>query len=68
MNIAIKLCFLQKNKKPKNLRELLRNRAFSIPTIWLFAVGIYLILGFVFDLWHPGWIVFLLAVIPTILL
>ena len=26
--------------------------------IFPLAVVIYLILGFVFDLWHPGWIIF----------
>ena len=68
INIAIKLYFSQKNNGPKTLWELLRNRDFSIPAIWMFAVWIYLILGFVFDLWHPSWIVFILAVVPTILL
>jgi len=29
--------------------------------VWSVAVIVYLILGFVFNLWHPGWIVFLLT-------
>ena len=27
--------------------------------LWGIAVVVYMILGFVFNLWHPGWIVFL---------
>ncbi|MCL1935247.1 MAG: hypothetical protein FWF57_02565 [Defluviitaleaceae bacterium] len=38
------------NKK-RHIREL----------IYLLAVIIYLLLGFYLNLWHPGWIVFLLA-------
>lgn len=29
--------------------------------VWSIAVIVYLILGFGFSLWHPGWIVFLLT-------
>lgn len=31
--------------------------------IWVVTVAIYLTLGFFFGLWHPGWIVFLLATV-----
>ena len=34
-----------------------RRRAFPYPVAVAFA---YLLLGFVFNLWHPGWIIFLL--------
>lgn len=27
------------------------------------AVAVYLVLGFVFELWHPGWVVFILAIV-----
>lgn len=29
--------------------------------IWVLAVAAYLIMGFVWGLWHPGWIVFIVA-------
>ena len=29
--------------------------------VWGSATVIYLVLGFFFNLWHPGWILFLLA-------
>lgn len=34
---------------------------FIVSTIYSFATAIFLILGFVFGLWHPGWIIFLIA-------
>ncbi|MDR2166578.1 MAG: helix-turn-helix domain-containing protein [Clostridiales bacterium] len=33
--------------------------------IWTLATVIFLVLGFVWDLWHPGWLVFLLPGIVT---
>ena len=30
----------------------------AFPFVPLIVVGIYLVLGFIFDLWHPGWLVF----------
>jgi len=30
----------------------------AFPFVPIIVVGIYLVLGFVFDLWHPGWLVF----------
>jgi len=48
--------------------ELMKMKDKIIPVIWIGAVCIYLCLGFFVDLWHPGWIVFLVAIIPSILL
>lgn len=29
--------------------------------LWLITVAVYLLMGFLGDLWHPGWIVFIIA-------
>jgi len=29
-----------------------------MPILWIVIVSVYLMLGFVFDAWHPGWVVF----------
>jgi len=47
--------FEQKEKEKEKQREKLR-RNFPYPVLVLAA---YLVLGFVFGLWHPGWIIFL---------
>lgn len=36
----------------------LRNKLNQFP-VWLLSVVAYLLMGFVWDLWHPGWVVFL---------
>ncbi|WP_459129671.1 permease prefix domain 1-containing protein [Guggenheimella bovis] len=38
------------------------------PVVWIVAVAVYLLLGFVFHLWHPGWIIFLIATAVTAVL
>jgi hypothetical protein len=58
----------RKSNKELSLAHFLRNRAFSLPLIWMTAVSIYLFLGFSFNLWHPGWIIFVFAAMPTILI
>lgn len=36
--------------------------------LWMGAVVIYLVLGFGFSLWHPGWLVFLGAIVGQMML
>ncbi|MDD2427645.1 MAG: hypothetical protein PHV73_06065, partial [Eubacteriales bacterium] len=38
-----------------------RNREAASSVLWLVAVIAFLLLGFLGNLWHPGWIVFLVA-------
>ena len=35
--------------------------------IWSVAVIVYLIMGFVWGLWHPGWLIFLLPGLVTVI-
>ncbi|MEG1834696.1 MAG: helix-turn-helix transcriptional regulator [Oscillospiraceae bacterium] len=49
----------KKEKLPKKPRQLLGVKLLKFPTP-IFIVIIYLIMGFFFDFWHPGWIVMLL--------
>ena len=53
--------FEHKAREEEKERQRRRN-AFPYP-VWVSAA--YLILGFVFHLWHPGWIIFL--TIPPVL-
>ena len=46
----------QENAKPKTVKVLRKIQA----VIPLLTVAVYLVLGAVFSLWHPGWIVFVL--------
>ena len=41
-----------KRKKIRSLGEMIRS------IIMLSATAIYLLLGFVWELWHPGWVIF----------
>lgn len=34
--------------------------------IYTFAAGLFLVLGFIWGLWHPGWIVFIFAYVATL--
>lgn len=44
----------------KKAREKERRRREKMDAAYpLLMVALYLVLGFVFDLWHPGWLVFL---------
>lgn len=38
-----------------------RRREVLSSVLWLLTVVVYLLLGFLANLWHPGWIVFILA-------
>ena len=39
-------------------------KAFS-SSVWLFAVTVYLFIGIVYSLWHPGWIIFVVCAFLT---
>ena len=45
------------HKAREEAKERYRKRVMFPYTIWVTAA--YLILGFVFNMWHPGWIIFL---------
>ena len=47
------------HKAREEAKERQRRRAAFPYPVWV--TGAYLILGFVFHLWHPGWIIFLTA-------
>lgn len=49
----------KENIEFKRKRQLLSSVLESV--LWLSIVGIYLILGFVYGLWHPGWIIFIIG-------
>lgn len=49
----------QKTKEPKTARQLLGIKMVKFPAPIL-IVALYLILGFCFDGWHPGWLVLML--------
>lgn len=53
----------------KNVRTGRRGRSVHAVCgiIMLIAVAAYLVIGFVFDKWHPGWIIFLFACLACIL-
>ena len=50
------------NSEKKNVvkNEITKKLMVSRLPITLITVFIYLVLGFFFDLWHPGWIVFII--------
>jgi len=55
-------------KAADELRRTRRRSGFSemfIANLWLVTIGVFLFLGFSFNLWHPGWLVFLAATIIT---
>ncbi len=49
----------QEADKEKNQKETLSGKIGSV--IMLLATVIYLVIGFVWNLWHPGWIVFIIG-------
>ena len=52
-------------RKSKTKNSIRRKVVSSTP---LFALAIFLLLGFCKDAWHPGWVVFLaIPVVPTLL-
>ena len=55
------------NSEKKNVvkNEITKKLMVSRLPITLITVFIYLVLGFFFDLWHPGWIVFIM--IPVLM-
>lgn len=51
----------------KNLKEDDKESPFN-GTVFIIATSIYLLLGFTKNLWHPGWIIFIIAAAITTLL
>ncbi len=49
----------KENIEFKKKRNLLSGVLNSI--LWLSIVGIYLVMGFVYGLWHPGWLIFVIG-------
>ena len=55
---------------PQAVESIRRNEKIGVYSgaLWLTALIVFLVLGFGFDLWHPGWLVFPAAVVGQMLL
>lgn len=55
---------------PQAIESIRKNEKLGVYSgaLWMGAIIVYLVLGFGFDLWHPGWLVFLGAIVGQMML
>ena len=53
---------IEKELKPNTVLKIAQDMLYPLATV------VYLIMGFVWDLWHPGWLIFVVAALISLLL